>query len=130
MDCVCPYCGKKILAGRIGFDFTDYISKQLEMAMGFPGVVTDQEKVSKESIKGGLQAVFGKLPIEERLVFSEEEIWNLPVISESPSRTVMMNMPFDRLIGLFDVHRKKEGFAKQNIEDSYQWLTRNSQILL
>ena len=129
MDCVCPYCGKKILAGRIGFDFTDYISKQLEMAMGFPGVVTDQEKVSKESIKGGLQAVFGKLPIEERLVFSEEEIWNLPVISESPSRTVMMNMPFDRLIGLFDVHRKKEGFAKQNIEDSYQWLTRNSQIL-
>ena len=126
MKCVCPYCGKMTESGKIGFDFTEFISNQLKNAMGFPMIKTED----RMGVDQGIQSVFNNLPAKDHLIFTEEEIWNWEKISESPVKTVIMYMPYDRLIQIFSSSKEKNGgLAKDSVNKTYQWLMQNSSIL-
>lgn len=128
MDCVCPHCGKKIKSGNYSFDLTKYIEEQLINATGFFKGITKEERMS---VQGGIQSLFNSLndcslsviPMEDRLVYSEEQIWNWPIRSSAPSRVVMMGMPYDKINSLFKkipagMNPGSENAARSWIEDN------------
>lgn len=128
MDCVCPYCGRKIEEGKIGFDMTEYLRSQLQMAAGFPGLV-EEDKSRAVQIRAGIDAVFNNLPAGDHLIFGEEEIWNWKELTGHSSRTVMMAMPMEKLSGLFANPRGIEEKNRDIVRVAGDWLKSGAGIL-
>ncbi len=126
MECVCPHCGKKIGNGQVGFDLTDFIKKQLFLATGFPGIKAPEEE--RTLVQGGIEMVFNSLSPGDHLIYCEKEIWNWPLQSGNPVRVVLMGMPYDRLLHLFDHHRQTS--AADNVNKAGEWLRSNKEVLI
>lgn len=127
MKCVCPHCGKRIENGKIGFDLTGYIAAQLMMATGFPGLTMNDDNEAA-AVRGGIEAVFNGLSKKDRLVFSEEEIWNWTPIPNESAKTVKMWLPFERIRNLFERYNDS-AMTGNVIQKALEWMRRGEVTL-
>ena len=124
MDCICPYCGRKIKNGNFGFDLTDYIRDQLLMSVGYPGMTKQTPDP-----KAGIKALFSGLSKKDHLISTEREIYGWKRPAGLRQNMVMMEMPYVKICSLFNEYGKGDSQDAINIRGSADWIKNNYRLL-
>ena len=97
------------------------------MATGFPGLTMNDDNEAG-AVRGGIEAVFNLLSKKDRLVFSEEEIWNWMPIPNESSKTVKMRLPYERIRSLFERYNNS-AMNGNVIQKALEWMRRGEVTL-
>lgn len=94
---VCPHCGKIIEAGEQAFDLTEFLGDQVKRYLN-SRVFKEENEIKKYII--GMETFFNRMKTEYPLVFTENDLWNMPSIEPESStivKTILFRFPYAKV---------------------------------
>lgn len=125
---VCPHCGKVIEAGQQAFDLTEFLGSQMKRYLQsniFPKAEIGNQRLYIQ----GMEKFFNSMKQEYPLVFTENELWNMPSVEpESPSivKTILLRFPYLRVK---EQMKTFLGTRDDVLEQTYSWYSNKSSFI-